>query len=534
MLDLLIKNADIIDGSGKSAYKVNVGIKDGKIRIGERQALEEISADGLTLTPGFIDAHSHSDITLTDDFSSLSKLSQGITTHIGGNCSISMFPVKDNNDFLKFAKAYCTCPSVPEDITNLSSPESYAKYLRNTPLRLNMAYYTGMGSLRLYAMGYSDKNPNTSQLNVMKEMLGRAIDSGSLGLSTGLVYVPNCYSSKEEIIELLKVVKEHNGFYATHVRNESDHVIEAYDEALECAKMAGVPLFLSHFKAAGKRNWGKPEKILEKINQYIKDGMKITLDHYPYLAGMTSLNVSIPPEYRKDGPAKLAEYLEDLAIVHKIKERMSVPASDYENYVIACGGFDGVMVSSCPFDHSAEGKTITEYANEMNIEPFDAYISILRKNKGLGLGIYFHMCEDDLISIAKYPHTIIGTDALFGAPGENVHPRTFGTFAQGYDFYVNNKKILTSEEYIHRITGLSAERFGFNHKGLIADGYDADLVLMDLKELKPSATYKNSNLLCKGVKAVFVNGQKAYDGRNLTDAYAGKVIYHNKYNTHSF
>lgn len=527
MLDLLIKNAQIIDGSGKSAYQGDVGIKDGKIRIGERQALEEISADGLTLTPGFIDAHSHSDITLTDDFSSLSKLSQGITTHIGGNCSISMFPVQNSSDFLKFAKAYCTCPSVPEDPAALSTPESYAEYLGNTPLRLNMAYYTGMGSLRLYAMGYSDQRPTLSQLNTMKNMLARAIDSGSLGLSTGLVYVPNCYSSKEEIIELLKVVKEHRGFYATHVRNESDQVIEAYDEALECAKITGVPLFLSHFKAAGRKNWGKPKQILQRVDQYIQSGMQITLDHYPYLAGMTSLNVSIPPEYRKDGSAKLAEYLSDPAIVSKIKKRMSVPAGDYENYVMACGCFKGVMVSSCPFDHSAEGKTITEYADETGLEPFDAYISVLRKNKGLGLGIYFHMCENDLLSIAKYPHTILGTDALFGAPGENVHPRAFGTFPQGYDFYVNSKKIFTPEEYIHRVTGLAAQRFEFHHKGLIAEGYDTDLVLMDLKELKPLATYKNSNLLCNGIKAVFVNGQKAYDGKTLTDAYAGKIINHN-------
>lgn len=527
MLDLLIKNVNIIDGSGKKAYKGDVGIKDGKIRIGEQQALEEISADGLTLTPGFIDAHSHSDITLTDDFSSLSKLSQGITTHVGGNCSISMFPVANSDNFLKFSKAFCSCPSVPEDISMLSTPEDYAEYLRNTPLRLNMAYFTGMGSLRLYAMGYSDKKPKAYELNIMKEMLGRAIDSGSLGLSTGLVYVPNCYSSKEEVIELLNVVKEHNGFYATHVRNESDLVIEAYDEALECAKIAGVPLFLSHFKAAGKRNWGKPAKILEKVDKCIKEGMNITLDHYPYLAGMTSLNVSIPPEYRKDGIAKLTEYLNNPKMVAKIKKRMEFPAKDYENYVIACGGFDGVMVSSCPYEHSAEGKTISNYAIETGKEPFDAYISILKENNGLGLGIYFHMCEDDLLTIAKYPHTIIGTDALFGAPGENVHPRAFGTFPQGYDLYVNEKKILTAEEYIHRVTGLAAKRFGFKHKGLIADGYDADIVLLDLNRFKPSATYKNSNILSMGVKAVFVNGQKAYDGEKLSDVFAGKPIYHN-------
>jgi len=525
MLDLLIKNVNIIDGSGRKAYRGDVGIKDGKIRIGERQALEEISADGLTLTPGFIDAHSHSDITLTDDFSSLSKLSQGITTHIGGNCSISMFPVKDSGNFLKFAKAYCSCPSVPEDISVLSSPEGYAEYLKNVPLRLNMAYYTGMGSLRLYAMGYSYKKPNASELNIMKEMLGRAIDSGSLGLSTGLVYVPNCYSSKEEVIELLKTVKEHNGFYATHVRNESDLVIEAYDEALECAKLTEVTLFLSHFKAAGRGNWGKPAKILDKVDRCISEGMNITLDHYPYLAGMTSLNVSIPPEYRKDGSSKLAEYLQNPYIVEKIKERMQFPAKDYENYVIACGGFEGVMVSSCPFDHSAEGKTIVKYANEIGEDPFYTYISILKKNKGLGLGIYFHMCEDDLLTIAKYPNTIIGTDALFGAAGENVHPRAFGTFAQGYDLYVNKKCIFTAEEYIYRITGFTAERYQFKNKGLIADGYDADIVLLDLNEFRPSATYKNSNQLSKGIKSVYVNGQKAYDGEKLTDIYAGKPVF---------
>ncbi len=524
MLDLLIKNAEIIDGTGKKGYKGNVGIKDGKIVFGERQALEEIDADGLSIIPGFIDAHSHSDITAFDDFSSLSKLSQGVTTHVGGNCSASMAPVKNFDSFLKFIKGFCTCPSIPDDISVLSSPEKYAEYLKNSKLRLNIAYFTGMGTLRLYAMDYSDKKPSVSQISVMKEMLGRAIDCGSLGLSTGLVYVPNCYSSTDEVCKLLKTVKEHNGLYATHVRNESNHVTEAYDEALECAYKADVPLFLSHFKAAGRKNWGKPAVILKRVDEYERNGLRVTLDHYPYLAGMTALNISIPPEFRKDGTGKLTEYLSDKTALDKIKERMLSYCNDYENYIQACGGFDGVLVSSCPYDKAAEGMYVTEYAQKTDMEPMEAYFDILRKNKGLGLAVYFHMCESDLIDIASHKNVTVGSDALFGKPGENIHPRAFGTFPQAYDLYVRNKKIYSKEEFVYRATGFVAERFGFKSKGKIADEYDADLVLIDFNEFAPKADYKSSNQLCTGIKSVFVNGKEAYNKNGLTEEFGGKVV----------
>ena len=524
MTDILFKNINIIDGTGRKAYIGDVGVKDGKICTGEYPSAEVIDGNGLTLLPGFIDVHSHGDINYLDDFASLSKLSQGITTQVTGNCSISMFPIRDISDFTKFAKGFCGQPTFPENICALSTPEGYAEALECTKKRLNFAYYTGMGSLRLYAMGYSTDKPSERHMDIMKEMLARSIESGSLGLSTGLVYVPNCYSQKEEILELLKVIKKYDAFYATHVRNESNRVIEAYDEALETAYEAGVTLFLSHFKAAGRANWGKPHKILQKVSQYKAKGMKITLDHYPYLAGMTALNVSIPPEYRKDGNEKLAEYLADESIVEKIRQRMSAPVDDYENYVIACGGFDGVLVSSCPFDHSADGMTVSEYAEKVGMEPFEAYIDILRKNKGLGLAVYFHMCEDDLLEIAQYPDTVIGSDALFGMPGENIHPRAFGTFTQGYDLYVRNKGIFTAEEFVHRATGLAAERLGFKHKGVIADGYDADLILCDLSKLKATATYKNSNQVSEGIKTVYVNGKAAYADGRLTENFSGRVI----------
>ncbi len=532
MLDLCVHNANIIDGTGKPAFRGSVGVAGGRIAFVQAgqgplpRASAMLDAKGKTLCPGFIDAHSHGDLMLESDFSALSKLSQGITTQVAGQCGISMCPADGERmeKFMGFVSGIAPYPTVPKTASALASFDAYARYIEDLDLPLNVALFTGHGALRLWAMGYDASAPTPVQLERMGAMLRECIQAGSLGLSTGLVYAPGCYGQEAEITALLRAARIEGGIYATHVRDESDGLIFAEEEAVRSAQAADIPLFISHFKAAGRQNWGKPRRVLKEVfDPAVARGLELTVDHYPYLAGMTSLNVSIPPRFHKDGMEALLRHLEDPADLGMIRSEMERP-SGYDNYIYNSGGFDGALVSSCPIFREAEGMTIAAYAEKTGQEPFDAYVDILRKNKGLGLGVYFHMCEEDLLAIAQYPHTVIGTDGLLGRPDENGHPRAFASFIRAVEYYVFEKKLFSLEEMIRRMSGLPADRLGLYGKGIIATGMDADLVLLDLCGLKARADYINSNQTCLGVEKVFVAGQTAYEAGKLTASRLGRLL----------
>ncbi len=515
-MELYIKNANIIDGTGAPAFKGDVLIENGKIKklAGGGMAMplqaELIDASGLTLTPGFIDAHSHGDLMIESAFSTLSKFSQGITTQAAGQCGVSMWPADTKNmkRHIRFVSGISPCPSIA-GAEDLESYRAYRKYIVSIENKPKTELFTGHGALRLKVMGYDTQKPDKAQMLEMQRLLAESMEGGALGMSTGLVYAPGCYGQKDELIELLKIVHEYGGVYATHVRDEGNRVEEAEEEALFCAEAVRVPIFISHFKAAGRQNWGKPARILKRFDAAIERGLCLTVDHYPYLAGQTSLNVSIPPRYRKDGMERLLKHLNDAAALADMRAEMNVQ-SDYDNYIYNSGGFEGVMVAACPLFREAEGLSVAEYARSRDMEPFDAYIDILKRNQGLGLGVYFHMCEEDLLEIAKYPQSVIGTDGLLGKEGENGHPRAFGSFPHAINYYVKEKKLFTLEEMLRRMTGLPAQRLGLSDRGRIAEGMAADLLLIDYEGLRDQATYKEANLCTKGIKNVFLDGRLVY------------------------
>lgn len=531
-LDVLFQNVNVIDGSGGPAFLGCVGVAEGKIALVRQgpsplpPAGEVVDAAGLTLCPGFIDAHSHGDLVLESGFSALSKLSQGVTTQVAGQCGVSMCPGDPGRmaEFTKFVSGIAPYPTVPREPGAIASFGAYARYIEGLALPLNVALFTGHGALRLLAMGYRTEAPAPKELDHMAGLLRECVEAGSLGLSTGLVYAPGCYGQKAELIALLRAARRAGGLYATHVRNESDGLVEAEREAVACAEAAEIPLFISHFKAAGRQNWGKAQRVLREVfDPAISRGISITLDHYPYLAGMTSLNVSIPPRFRKDGMEALARSLNDPAALREMRAELAGP-TDYDNYIYNSGGFGGVLVSSCPYFHGAEGKTVAAYAKETGQDPFDAYVDILRRNQGLGLGVYFHMCEEDLRAVAQYPHTVVGTDGLLGKPGENGHPRAFGSFIEAVCLYVNTWKLFSLEEMVRRMTSLPAQRLGLGGKGRLAVGMDADLALLDVPRLQARANYQASNQTCLGVERVYVAGKLAYADGGLTGERAGRLV----------
>lgn len=528
MLDILIKNATIVDGTGKKPYIGTIGIVDGKIvtNAKDEEAKEIIDANKKTLTPGFIDAHSHGDLILGEDFARLCKTSQGVTTEIGGQCGFSMSPIKPEN--LKLIQGLLSVGALdfPEDMINWNTFERYLEYADNVPKTANIKMYVGHSTLRVAVMGFANRRATKEELEKMKDLLKNAMENGALGLSTGLIYTPSCYADTDEIVELAKVIQPYGGIYASHMRNESYDSLKSVEEVLEIGRRAGVPVFISHHKICGKSNWGLQKETLKLINDATKEGIRVTCDQYPYACNMTHLNACIPPWYFDKGIAAMAELLKDSNMREKIRREMEDSKTPYDNYYLNAGGWNGVLVSSSPKTPQVEGKFISDYADEIGKDPFDAFFDIMIENNGESSAVYSSMCDEDVFEIALAPNTVVGSDGLTRAPGEKGHPRAYGTFPRAICYYVKENGIMTLEEVIRRMTSMPAERVGLKSKGVIKNGFDADIVIFDYDKLEDKASYTNSCLLTEGIEYVIVNGQVVYKDKKFTGSTPGKVIRH--------
>lgn len=531
MLDLLIKNAFVIDGTGAPAFKADIGVKSGKIVLETDglSAKETIEAEGKYLCPGFIDAHSHGDLVLGTDYGRLCKTSQGITTEICGQCGTSMFPVvAEYEEELKGVLSVGTF-QFPSELSSFTSFEKYAEYADKQKLTTNVKVMVGHGSLRVAVMGFQNRKSNPKELEEMKKLLREAMEQGAMGISSGLIYSPSCYAETEELVELAKVVSEFGGIYATHMRNESYDVVKSVEEALRIGKEADVPVFISHHKACGIANWGLPEKTLQLIERAKKDGRTVTIDQYPYLASMTNINVVVPPKYFADGVEMLGEKAKNPSYRAKMKEEILNPETDFENQYLNCGGWENIMISSLPETPQYNGMTFAEAAEQRGQDGFDAYFDLLSENHGVGVCIYFSMCEGDLCRIFKSPDTVIGTDGICRAMDEKAHPRAWGSFPHAINYFCREKKLMSLEEVIHKSTLLTAERTGLDKKGAVKDSWDADLLVFDYDNLYDRAEYKHSNVLCDGIEYVLVGGEIVYCEKKLTGAFPGRLIRHKKF-----
>lgn len=440
-----------------------------------------------------------------------------------------MFPVKEET--LEMAKNLLSIGtlSFPEEMVDWVDAKSYFDWAKQVPLAANMKLFIGHTTLRIAVMGYDNRRPTAREMEKMKELVRGAMEQGAMGLSSGLIYAPGCYGDVDELSELCKVVAEYNGFYATHMRSESEFLVEAVEEALEIGRRSGARVWISHHKACGRANWGKVGKTLALIDRANTEGMNVTVDHYPYTANMTNLNIPIPPQYFQnngvDGVVKLLSTPEGRARVRADMERKDC---GYDNFYQNAGGFAGIFVSGCPELPEADGKFITEYASEIGKDPFDAYFDIIMKNGGKANGIYYTISEEDLCRIIQNPNACVGTDGSCRSMTEKTHPRTFGTFPRAIRRYHKELGLFSLEEIIRKITSFPAQRAGLDGKGLIVDGYDADLVLFDYDKLTDRADYVNSTALADGIEAVFVNGEVVYRDGKLTGKHPGKLIAHHR------
>lgn len=527
-MELLIKNAMIIDGTGAPAYKGNVGVAEGKIKLNieTEEADQVIDAEGKFVAPGFIDSHSHGDGVYGTDFGNLCKIGQGVTTEICGQCGSTFYPV--NPETLPKLEELLSviCPEFDKDMVNWSDFKTYKKYLETLPLACNTALLAGHSAIRIAVMGMENRKPTDEEMDKMKAMLQEAMEEGAIGMSTGLIYPPGDFTETEELIELSKVMAPYDGIYASHLRNESAGLIPAVAEALRIGKEAGVRVQLSHHKAYGKTNWGKSKQTLQMVADAIADGQKVTLDQYPYEASMTHFNVLVPPKYFSGGISKVCDILRDPEMRAKIKEEMLDENADFDNYYQNCGGWEGVFASVLPETPEYAGMFVSDIAEKLDKDPFDTYFDLVIANNGAGTGIYFSMGEEDLCRIIQDPNTVVGSDGICKAMQEKGHPRAWGTCIHAITYFHKEKGIMSLEEIIRKMTSLPAERFMLKGKGVIAEGMDADLVIFDYDNLKDMACYTDSNEVAEGLEYVIVNGQIVFKDKALTGVYPGKLLTH--------
>ncbi|MBR4767571.1 MAG: D-aminoacylase [Lachnospiraceae bacterium] len=525
-MDILIKNAKIIDGSGEPARFGNVGIDGGKIVLNDLPETADLVIDAKrrVLAPGFIDAHSHGDLPLGCDFGDLCKLNQGITTQLAGQCGSSVAPLSDESRDTKAASLEVYLKTVPKEIETWDRWSTYLDYAEKVPKALNTGLFVGCNTIRMAVMGVTDRKPTAEENRRMQELLIDAMEHGALGMSTGLAYVPGTYTDTDDVVEIAKVMAPYGGIYTTHMRNESFDLVRSVRETIEIGRRAGVAVNISHFKALGRANWGTTVQAIEEIEKARAEGITVTVDQYPYDASMTILHACIPPWYFSKGNAYVAELLRDPAERARIRREMENPASDYENCYLNCGSFENITISLAPANPDAEGLSVQEYADKIGKDPFDTFFDLILDNKFLASACYHCIGEEDMERIFLLPYSVVGTDGLVYSMNGKCHPRGWGSMVHAIYVYCKKRGLISLESVIRKISALPAEIYHLKGKGRILDGYDADLVLFDEERLKDTATYLDPARTAEGIDMVFVGGECVLKDGKLTGKTPGRII----------
>ncbi len=496
VLDLAIKNGMIYDGLGNAPQKADIGIKDGKIVcVGTvtEAAQKVLDAEGLAVTPGFIDSHSHADNAVAEYPEWKEVVEQGITTSITGQCGSSIYPSAE------------------------SAGAFFAK-LKETPLGANMVLLVGHGALRKAVMGKENRKPTAEELERMKKLLSDAMEQGASGLSLGLAYVPGAYAETEELIELAKVASAYNGILAAHTRNENDLVIDAVKEFITIAREANIRGVISHMKACKKRNWGKVKTLLSMVEEANAAGADIYMDVYPYVASSTSLSSAFVPKEALTRPNdELAAALGKPALRQEFEAKMKPIHGE---------NLDWVFVTACKDHPEYAGKFISEIAEEMGRTHYDTVYELLHIGGLSCTSCFFSVCEEDLEEVMKHPRSMIGTDSTAAKDRAVYHPRVRGTFPRVLARYVRERGVLPLEAMICKMTSFAAEVYGLKTKGVIAEGYDADLCVFDPETVTDRATFKECTLANEGMRYVLIGGEIAVENDLVTGIKAGRFLLH--------
>ena len=533
--DLIIKGGKVVDGAGNPWFYGDLAIADGKIAAVEKLPQEDaervIDAEGLVVAPGFIDAHSHSDGGVLVYPHMESTLAQGITTVVAGQCGGSPAPIDpDMRELLEERYSKQMPPGIEFKITWTTFDE-YLNRVEEVGVGANIAHHVGHSTVRIAAMGFDARQPTEAELEEMRRLTEEAMESGAYGLSTGLIYPPGMYATTDEIVELAKVAARYGGVYDSHIRGEGATLLKAVAEAIEIGESAGLPVHISHHKAAGKSVWGMSVETLRMMEEARSRGVDVTFDQYPYRAGSTSLVTLLPPWAHDGGVEKLLERLGDAEDRERMRRDIEQGLPGWENFASALG-WENIMISYVRSEESktAEGKNLVE-VKEMRGEPdeFTALYKLLLEEEGAAGMVIFAMQEEDVRRIMKHPLHMVGTDSssvastgpfAMGKP----HPRHFGTYPRILGRYVREHGVLRLEEAVRKMTSFPAQRFGILDRGLLRPGMWADITIFDPETVIDHATYQDPHQLPDGIPYVIVNGVVAVDKGRCTGALAGRVL----------
>jgi len=527
--DTIIRNGQILDGSGNSSYIGDIAINADTIAaIGDlknAKGLTEIDATGMAVAPGFINMLSWATESLIEDGRSMSDIKQGVTLEVFGE-GWSMGPLNDNMK----AEMGKDQGDIKYDVT-WTTLDEYLQHLVDKGITPNVASFIGATTLRIYTVGFEDRAPTPEELETMKSLVKQAMEDGALGVGSSLIYAPAFYSSTEELIALCKVASEYDGMYISHMRSEGGKLLEALDELIRIAKEANIRAEAYHLKQSGKANWNKFDDVVAKIDSARAAGLQITTDMYTYTAGATGLNASMPPWVQEGGFEKWSERLQDPKIRKKVLEEMTTPTDEWESLMQAAESADNILLIGFKNDSLKylTGKTLAEVAKMRNKSPEETAMDLVVQDGSRVDTVYFLMSEDNVKKQIALPWMSFGSDAESSAPEgvflkSSTHPRAYGNVARLLGKYVRDEKVISLEEAIYKLTTLPATNLKIKKRGALKEGFYADVVIFDPNTIQDHATFEKPQQYATGVKDVFVNGTQVLKDGEHTGEMPGQVV----------
>jgi len=542
--DLVIKNGFVIDGTGNPWFRADIGISGGKIvkasRLGTVKAEKFIDAKELVVSPGFIDIHSHSDLTLLINPRAESKIRQGVTTEVIGNCGSSPAPIKKKTvNFLKDDWGF----EAKEVAWNWSTFREYLDQMEKQGVALNVASLVGHGTVRIATMGVDNRPPNPQELEEMKHLVAHSMEGGAFGMSTGLVYLPGCYADTTELIELCKVVAKYSGIYASHIRGERETIVKALKEAIEIGEKANVPVQVSHNcpKYGGS---GKLKEMFKIYKEARARGVEVTTDNDAHTDFNPELIYVLPQWAQAGGVEKIIERLKDSETRERIKQEIKEDKSPGPGYcgLVKHGRWDRIFLFHCKKNKELMGKSFEEIAKIKEVaDPFDVCFDLLIEEEGDVSALFNYIDEDDIRTLLKNHLMMVSTDgeatAPYGVLGkiQGYSPCSYGEYPYILERYVREEKVITLQEAIRKMTSFPAQKLGLKDRGLIKEGMWADIVVFDINTIKDRAssrypyTFPLPNYphqYPEGIEYVLVNGQVVIEKGEHKGVLPGKVLRH--------
>lgn len=522
----LIKGGFVVDGSGQPGYESDILIENERItKIGSVEAddtMEVIDARGLVVAPGFIDTHSHSDLQILTEPEVTPKVMQGITTEILGQDGISMAPLPVEY-ISPWRKNLAGLDGDSDEINwEFQTTEGYLKMIEDVKPGLNECYLVPHGNIRMEAMGLENRLPNEEELERMRQITRREMEAGAIGLSTGLIYMPCAYSESKEIIEMCKVVAEYDGRFVIHQRSEADTILDSMKEVIEIGRASGVKVHYSHFKVCGKKNWDKIDQVIELLEQAQAEGIDVSFDQYPYVAGSTMLGVILPPWVHDGGTDKVLERLANPELRKKMVYDIEHGIPGWDNFV-EFAGLDQIFVTSVKTEKNqdAVGLSLTELGKLRGKNPYDATFDLLYEEENAVGMVDFYGTEEHVQLFMKRPEMNACTDGLLGG---KPHPRVFGAFPRILGKYVREDQALTLENAVYKMTKKPATAFNMTDRGEIREGAYADITIFDQETIIDKGTFTDPIQYPEGIKYVIINGETVVADGKHTGIRSGLVL----------